>query len=366
VNSWNRGDVVLDTAVRDARRVVGLYGDPTVAWSIVVRLRLARPLDEATVRSRWQEMAAAHAGVGRVGAVETATDSDAGDLVTGFSDLPYGDREPLLRVGMSSDGEVLLVAAHHGAMDGLGLLGAAGRLAGVDLATNASGVASDADATNFWVASLRRLVEAFVRPPQRLFSRRARRGAGDVLTSHDLGPSRGGSAVLLLAAARAVRLWNARGPRRARKGRLIVAMGLSRRPGTPMPPPDRDTAYVRLDAHRIDDLATSRDVLAATRPEPAFPQTEGFGIGPLVTKLLSNRLGSSVLVSNLGVVDTPDVTSIEFWPVPTGPAGVAVGLATTSTTSTITVRARRPWFDADDVERLGGLIADEFRAAAGQ
>lgn len=366
VKPLNRGDVVLDTAVRDARRVVGLYGDPTVTWSIVLRITLAQPLSTAQVQSRWEAMASEHPGVGRAGTVCVAESVDAGERLGPFSDRPYGDTDPLLRVALGSDGTVLLVAVHHGAMDGLGLLGAAGRLAGVDLPSNARGVPSDADATNFWVASLRRLVEALVRPPMRLLSRRARRGAGDVLVSRDLGGSRGGSAVLLLAAARAGRVWNASAPRRARRGRLVVAMGLSRRPGTPMPPPDRDTAYVRLDAHTLDDLAAAGEVLAGTQPEPAFPPSEGFGIGPLVTKVLASRLGSTVLVSNLGVVSGSGLMGLEFWPVPAGPAGVTIGLATTPTSSTVTVRVRRPWFDADAAERLGDLVAREFSRAVDQ
>lgn len=366
VNSSNRGEVTAEAAVRAARRVVGLYGDPTVAWSIVVRLTLQRPLDRATVQRRWEEMSLDHPGVGRSGTLLgwVADTEDGEALMTRFADEQYGDTDPLLRVALRSDGRVLLVAAHHGAMDGLGLLGAAGRLAGLVLESSARGVASDADHTSFWLASLRRLGEALVRPPQRLHAPRARRGNGDHLASRELVDVRVGSAALLLAAARAVRSWNATAPRRTRRGRLVVAMGLSRRPGRPMAPPDRDTAYARLDAHRLDSLAGSRQLLASTSPEPAFPQTEGLGIGPLVTRALASRLGSTLLVSNLGLVDQPGLAALEFWPVPTGPAGVALGLASTPTTSTVTVRTRRPWFGTEETDRLADLVARQLTAAA--
>lgn len=331
-----------------------------MSWSIVVRLTLHDRLDPGTVQERWEELGRQFTGVGRVGRVQVSRADDAADLLPGFADDAYGDRDPLLRVGVGASGRVLLVAAHHGAMDGLGLVGAAGRLGGLSLDSNARGVASDADATNFWIASVRRLVEALVRPPQRLWAARARRGAGDVLSSRTLGSVAGGSSGLLLAVTRGIRAWNSAAPRRARRGRLIVAMGLSRRPGTPMAPPDRDTAYVRLDAHHLRDLTDARETLEQTRPEPAFPQTEGLGIGPLVTRVLSNRLGSTVLASNLGLIEAPGLAALEFWPVPTGPAGVAVGLASSSTRSVLTVRGRRPWFDQDAIDRLATVVAQEW------
>src|SRR5690606_30929645 len=117
---------------------------------------------------------------------------------------------------------------------------------------------------------------------------------------------------------------------------------------------------VRLDAHHLDTLSGARELLGSTRPEPAFPQTEGLGIGPLVTKALASRLGSTLLVSNLGLVDQPGLAALEFWPVPAGPSGVAVGLASTMTSSTVTVRARRPWFEPERTDRLADLVAEEL------
>ena len=131
----------------------------------------------------------------------------------------------------------------------------------------------------------------------------------------------------------------------------VVAVGLSRRPGSPTPPPDRDTAYARV---RTDSVMTIHDaqlLVERLTPEPAFPVTSAGGIGPRVTRLLSSRLGSTLLVSNLGRVDQPAVTRLEFWPVAAGPAGVSVGLASTPTTTTITTRLRRGWFsNAEGVE----------------
>ena len=49
------------------------------------------------------------------------------------------------------------------------------------------------------------------------------------------------------------------------------------------------------------------------------------GVGPLVTRLLAPRLGSTLLISNLGLLGRPGVERLEFWPVPSGPAAAEQG-----------------------------------------
>lgn len=143
-------------------------------------------------------------------------------------------------------------------------------------------------------------------------------------------------------------------------------MGLSRRPGSPTPAPDRDTAYTRLRAGGVSSTADARALMAATPPEPAFPVSDGGGLAPRAARLLSHRLGSTVLVSNLGLVDHPSVEAISFWPVPTGPAGVCLGLASTSSTTTLTLRARRGWFSGMAAEGLADVAAGCLTRAAGE
>jgi hypothetical protein len=133
-----------------------------------------------------------------------------------------------------------------------------------------------------------------------------------------------------------------------------------------VPSPDRDTAYVRLPAGQVASTDDARALIATTPPEPAFPVTDGRGLGPRDTRLLSHRLGATVLVSNLGRIDSDGVTGIRFWPVPTGPAGVAVGLASTPVSTTLTLRARRGWFTASAAEQLADLAAECFEAAAAE
>lgn len=343
--------------------VVGLYGDRSVTWSIQLRVWLSAPVDADDVASRWETLTEINPGLGRVGVVTRFGDDDAHDVCVDFANEPYGDQDPLVRVGLHDDGSVLVVAAHHGAMDGLGMLGAAGVLADLSLETGARGVASDADDSSFLLGSARRLWEALVRPPVRVRARSAKQGEGDLLASRDVVADRAASAELIWAAARAVRTWNQQ-PGGGRRGRqLVIAMGLSRRPGRPMPAPDRDTAYVRLQADDVVTVGDARAVARDTPPEPEFPLSEGFGVAQLVTKLLGSRLGSTLLVSNLGLVDSPGVQRLELWPAPAGPAGVAIGLASTSSRTTLTVRLRRPWFVEGDEDRFLELLSAQLESA---
>lgn len=351
----------LDPAVLQARRVVGLYGDPDVTWSVVLGLRLHVPVSRAAVADRVQTLVADHPHLGAAPAVDSYRADDEVAVLDRFANDPYGDHEPLLRVALSDDGRDLVLAAHHGVVDGLGILGAASRLVGEPLASTARGIPRAAEPTGFVRSSLRRLGEALFRPPTRIAGDRSGGTvAGDWLGSRRVEAARPGSAALVRAAVDLVRRANAgRGG-----GRLVVSMGLSRRPGSPVPSPDRDTAYVRLPADGVSSTGDARALVAGTLPEPAFPVTDGGGLGPRVARLLSHRLGATVLVSNLGRVDSPAVDEIRFWPVPTGPAGVCLGLASTPSVTTLTLRARRGWFSAEAAERLLALAADCLGRAA--
>jgi hypothetical protein len=57
-------------------------------------------------------------------------------------------------------------------------------------------------------------------------------------------------------------------------------------------------------------------------------------------------------VSNLGLIEGREVVSASFWPVAAGPHGVSLGLVSARDATTVTVRARREWFDRGEVARL--------------
>jgi hypothetical protein len=305
----------------------------------------------------------AHPHLGRVPAVDvSAADGEAAALAD-LANRPYDDTGPLLRVVVTADRHGLLLAAHHGVVDGLGLLGVAAALTGLPLTSNARGIARDSEPNGFLRRSAHRLVEAAFTPPVRIAGDRsgAAREPGDWLEARDVAAARPGSAALVRAA---VDLVDRATYRRGSRGRLVVSMGLSRRPGMPVPSPDRDTAYMRLRADDVESVEDARRLVAATAPEPAFPVRDAGGLGPRVARLLSSRLGATVLVSNLGLVDSPAVESVRFWPVPTGPAGVCLGLASSPTTTTLTVRARRGWFSGPAAAALADLAAESLERAA--
>src|SRR5215207_3621782 len=110
-------------AVVRARRVVGLYGDPSVTWSVVARLGLAAPVAAPGVTEAVEGLHALHGHLGPPPVVDRYGPGAGDALVSRFTDTPFGDDGPLTRVAMAEDGRELVVAVHHGTADGLGLLG---------------------------------------------------------------------------------------------------------------------------------------------------------------------------------------------------------------------------------------------------
>ena len=67
-----------------------------------------------------------------------------------------------------------------------------------------------------------------------------------------------------------------------------------------------------------------------------------------------------MLVSNLGLVAQPDLDRLEFWPVSSGPAGVSLGMASTTDRTTVAVRMRRAWFGDDEASSFASLVLGEL------
>lgn len=346
-------------AVRAARQVVGLYGDPDVTWCILLELELAEARAAHLLSARLADIVEDYPHLGLRPTVETlALSGSRIDPVARqrFANRPFGAQEPLVRTGLSPDGLHVLVAAHHGVVDGLGLLGLTGLLLDLPLGTGARGVARTGAEPGFFRGSLARLHEVLLRPPERFrASRRGPAAAGDILVHRDLSPLRRGTGALAWAALLTLRGWN--GPE-TRRRQPVIALGVSRRPGTPPIQPIRDTAYTRLPVVGVTSFVDLAARLVRSEPEPDFPVSDAGGLGPVLIRLLASRLGASLLVSNLGLVDDPRVRAVRFWPVASGPAGVAFGLASTRQTTTVTVRVRNRWFDRSDADRLLDLGAE--------
>lgn len=322
--------------------MVGLYGDPDVTWSIVLRLELTHPHSVEEVSARIPALFEAHPHLGRCPAIERL-DSRTVDT---FANEPFADAAPLVRAALDDAGREFVLAAHHGAVDGLGLLGLAGQLLGLDLGTNARGVLRTGKEPGFLAGSLRRVREIVLEPPDR-FRGAEREARGDHLLRAEQPLQMQGTAALAWAGLQALRAWNSGPPRHP-----VIAVGISRRPGRPSPRPDRDTAYARLRVGGIEDRAALTDLLGRTDPEPDFPVTDAHGLGAVLTRALASRLGASMLVSNLGLMSAPGVTAAGFWPVASGPNGVSLGLVSVGGVTTLTVRARRGWFSEAQASSL--------------
>ncbi len=336
-----------------AHRVVGLYGDPTVSWSILLEAELGTTAPEPEkLRARLAAAIQQYPHLGAVPGIERADDLAA--VRDRFASAPYERTAPLIRVAVRADAPTLLVAAHHGALDGLGLLALLGILLDVPVSSAATGIGERGGGKPFLVSAFQRLAEALFAPPGRIVPDRTEPSSGDVFAALHEPRLRLGAPGFVTAAARATERWNrAHG---ARTARVVAALGASRRSGA-APEPVHDSAFFRLRLGGADVAG----LLRTQPPEPDFPARSS-RLARLGTRLLAGRLGSTFLVSNLGLVSTGDtVRSLAFYPAASGRSGVAFGAATTGGTTTVTVRARRRDFDAPAAARLLAGFADAVR-----
>ena len=363
-------------AHREAERVVGLYGDPDVSWSIVMEAHLARPVDPAAFVLALRRVVAAHPHLGPSPLVSVVPGDAVLAAREAIANGLFTPDQPLVRGAVDEAGTHVVVGCHHGVADGLGLLGLLGAALDLDLRSSALGIAEQESSQSFARRSLARLREAALTPPQRLRRVPASSPArGDWLYSRSVTPPMG-TAALVAAARAATDAWNGTrgaGPRRP----VVLAIGASRRTDSGRPEPDRQTAYLRLeDVPAGVDLSGARSILRNTEPEPTFPATTGLGIGPMITRALSSRLGSTMLLSNVGDVLGGEgdggvgLESLAFFPATGGPSAVAVGLVTANGRTELTVRAARRDFSEGAAEALVDHLAqawvDVARGAAGQ
>jgi hypothetical protein len=204
-----------------------------------------------------------------------------------------------------------------------------------------------------------RMTEALVAPPSRLAGagHASTSLVGEELVAQPAPGLTGGTAALVAAAVRGVREWNR--DHGAGLSRPVVAVGASRRAGDTVSF-DLGSAYLRLRVRAVDETSVAR-LLSRARPEPALPHGRLLAPAQGLVRLLSRRLGSTILVSNLGRVSAPaEVESIAFFPVAHGFPGVALGAATVAGTTILTLRASRGDFAPQDLDRLLGEIVREL------
>lgn len=352
-------------AARHAREVVGLYGDPDNPWGICAEFGLTDPVSVDELTRNLAALCAARPLLGEAPIVRAVSADAWDDTRADVATMPYGDGEPLLRILLDSRGLRLLVGAHHGVVDGLGLVAVAAAALGRPIDSGAVGIGSRPARHGFLRSSVGRLVEAVFIPPSRFepttpVDRRHGNGTDrhEDLSLVRLDSGRRGTAALAHAVLRVFEDWSG-------GTRPLVVVGASRRPPGELQP-DRQTAFLRVQLRRRSSRDAVRAALAAVSPEPDFPVTSVGGVGPRVTHLMRRRLGATALLSNLGVLDGRGLDYVAMFPAASGPRAVAIGLASTPRATVLSLHTRRADFSSADHAALLAALVEKFSAEPGQ
>jgi hypothetical protein len=346
-----------DSAGRQAREVVGLYGDPDTTWGICLELGLSTPLGAHEVARRLARLVPLHPHLGPAPELEVVAASEWDVRRETLAAAPYAVDGPLVRAALADDGRRLFVAAHHGACDGLGLVALADRMTGAGLVSGARGIGDMRAPRSFLRSSLTRLHEAIRHPPPRFSRHHDDASSGEQLRIATLPRLATGTVDLCVALGAVFRQWNGSASRG--DDRPLFVMGASRRPPGNLVP-DRQTAYLRLRLDPSWDRERVREAFVALSPEPEFPETSVGGIGPRVTRTLRGRLGATAQLSNLGVVEGAGLDYVAMFPALSGPRGVAVGMVSTADTTTLSLRTRGSEFGPTDTAELLAMTAERL------
>lgn len=327
----------------------GWVADPGIGWRILLTARLADPLDAGLVLDRLTEI---YARQEWEGTAEVRRDEDVESLRTRLTESPA----PVV-VGVA--GSALVVSAHHAAVDGLGLLDVLDDLTEHRVGSSARGVGDRPTRGGVARTAARRLAEAALRPPAHIATPEAVVGSGDVFAELS-APGSWRTGAVVNAAVRGVLRHNDSAGLPTRH--LAVAVGAGR------PRPEGNdrlanrSALLRLTdlEHRSESEIEDRLRAAPLEPPPAVGGRTTARITAGGLRLLSRRLGSTLLVSHLGEVTAERVTGLAFHPVTAGGTGVSLGAVGLRGTTTLTLRARATQWDGPGLERLLRRIADEM------
>ncbi len=316
--------------------------DPGVAWNILLT---ARPTDAVSDQQLVDRLALLYAERSWGAVSDLVADSDVVALQQRLT-VAAGESVPVV-VGRA--GTVLVVAAHHSHVDGLGLLGVLATLLDVPVTSSAGGVRERAGPARHR-AMAARLAEVVFAPPAPVQpSHPSSSPELDTFATLTL-PGSFRTADLVHAGVAGVAAFNDR--RGARRRHLTVAVGASTRSGENLEIVDR-SALIRL----RDVEGVSRDDIAQRlRRAPlqvAAPTGSALGrVTGLALRLLAPRLGSTLLVSHLGDVTCPGVEDLGFSPVTGGGSGVSLGAVGHDGRTTLTMRARGRTHDADGLREV--------------
>lgn len=336
-------------AVSAAQRRFRLSANPRGSWSIAVVARLHEAPDPELIQRRASALSASEPSLGPA-PVALSVAPDQLDAVTKeFCVNPYRAGGPAMRVATA--GDALLAAVHHGAADGIGLLGALGSLVGAEITSSSRGL---------------RPLGAYSRGPTGLATKlmhpsaRPRRTSGDSeqFASRTLDGSarRVHTWVAATCAALAPRLETGKAP-------IRIAVGASQRQGTDPTIADR-SAFIEIEPtapFRSADIAT----LVRTTAPRTVTDTRGLRLPHVLTAPLGARMGPTALVSSLGNISGHGglVSGISFYPVAYGRSGLALGVASVEGLTTLSLRSANSRLGRGELEDILDEIVRHHRVA---
>ena len=312
----------------------------SIGWRILLTAELASPPDPGQVLDLLTDLFTRHRWPG---AAEVRTDDDIELLRSRLT-------EAAAPVILGVAGSRLVISAHHGYVDGLGLLEVLAEVTGRPAAARVRGVANRPMRDGLVRATGRRLTEAAFRPPAKIASPAAAGGGGDVFAETTV-PGSWRTAELVNAAVRGVARHNDASGRRTRH--IAVAVGAGRPRSEDEPIADR-SALIRL-TDLEDRSAEEIAELLRTAPLEPPPAARGRARARALSggiRLFSRRLGSTILISHLGEVTADGATGLAFHPVTAGGSGVSLGAVALDGATTVALRARAARWDRAGLERL--------------
>jgi len=323
----------------------------------VLTAELAEPLAPAEVARRVAALTTQYPHLGPAPGVRVVDPDDWTTVRDEYAAVGYRPNSPLIRFAVRDRVGGLIIAAHHGAVDGLGLLALLSAALDAPVTSTAIGVADRAAATSFSASTASRLGSALGRPAVRVAPAGRRGTPGtEVLVSASLPATAMGTADLVCAAASAVQVWNS--ARADKAGSLHVAIGASRVGGAaPTPVDDSTLLRLRLPCSSTVDRERVVRELADATPRPDVPRLAGRLAG-VARLLLPNIASPSFLLSNLGRVNGPEsLRGLAFYPVGGGRDAVAFGALTVADSTSVTARVRGGGFDPTSAATLlDGLV----------
>jgi hypothetical protein len=325
-------------------------GQEDLPWNILLVADLVEVPTPALLRERLTALSVTQ-GWGAL-SHDSVVEGERSALLARLAALP--DHGHPVSVGRTDHG--LVVRARHAFVDGLGLLAVLRELTGEPVRSTAAGVGSRPHRSAVR-ALASRLTEVAFRPPAPVAPSPAAAVDGDVFAVAQVPGSRR-TADLAHATLAAVSDWNRRAG--ARTDRVALAVGVSTVGGADLQVAEH-SGFIRIpDAqrHTRDELAArlAEDPLQVGGTARSGAVRRLRGVIRWASRMLAGRLGSTVLVSHLGRVESAAITGSEFYPFSGSDSGLSLGAVTTGGRTTVTLRARGDQQSAAGLERLLGDV----------